>query len=87
MSAGEEKEAICVIQQSINPAVLTEDSLDILEYINDHQYHVDITRIGIEDHFVTHGNINKLKEVEQIDLNTLMQTIEQKYQEDNYETR
>ncbi|MEE0831499.1 MAG: 1-deoxy-D-xylulose-5-phosphate synthase [Longicatena sp.] len=59
----------------------------ILEYINDHQYHVDITRIGIEDHFVTHGNINKLKEVEQIDLNTLMQTIEQKYQEDNYETR
>ena len=33
------------------------------------------------------SNINKLKEVEQIDLNTLMQTIEQKYQEDNYETR
>ena len=53
---GEEKEAICVIQQSINPTVLTEDSLDILEYINEH--FVDIIFLGFEGESQTFINEN-----------------------------
>ena len=59
----------------------------ILEFINDHHYQNDITRIGIKDHFVTHGHINQLKQAEQIDLDTLIATIKEKYQEYNNETR
>ena len=53
---GEEKEAICVIQQAQNPIELTEDSLDILEYINEH--FVDIIFLGFEGASQTFINEN-----------------------------
>lgn len=59
----------------------------ILEFMNDHSYHNKVIRLGIEDHFVTHGSIAQLKKVEKIDLNTLFQKIDQINQEENDETR
>lgn len=53
---GEEKEAICVIQQTQKPIELTEDSLDILEYINEH--FVDIIFLGFEGASQTFINEN-----------------------------
>ena len=57
----------------------------ILEFMNQYHYHNDVTRIGIEDHFVTHGSIAQLKKQEKIDIQTLIQTIESKYKEHYHE--
>ncbi len=40
----------------------------ILEYANDHHVHPTITRLGIDDHFVCHGNTQVLRQQESIDL-------------------
>lgn len=47
----------------------------ILEFANDHAYKHPIKRIGIEDHFVPHGSLVKLKQLENIDIDTLFLVI------------
>lgn len=48
----------------------------INEYANDHHYNQSIKRIGIEDHYVTHGSISQLKRIEKIDINYLLEVLE-----------
>lgn len=47
----------------------------ILEYYNDTSQHVPLIRIGIDDHFVTHGSVSELRKAEGIDLNHLFDVI------------
>ncbi len=46
----------------------------VLEWCCDEKIHMDITRIGIDDHFVTHGAMNLLRIEQKIDINTVYQT-------------
>ena len=47
----------------------------ILAYQNDHHYHANIKRIGIEDHFVPQGSLPQLRKREKIDLPSLFEEI------------
>ncbi|MDE6476009.1 MAG: 1-deoxy-D-xylulose-5-phosphate synthase, partial [Erysipelotrichaceae bacterium] len=48
----------------------------ILEYCNDHGFSSScIERIGIQDHFVGHGDLASLRKQEKIDLQTLMEKL------------
>ncbi len=47
----------------------------ILEYCNDQKYCVNLTRMGIQDHFVGHGSLPQLKKKEGIDMNSLFDRI------------
>lgn len=49
----------------------------IAEFVLDNKLNVSLERIGIEDHYVTHGNVDILKEKENISLNTLKSRIEE----------
>ncbi|MDH6366360.1 MULTISPECIES: 1-deoxy-D-xylulose-5-phosphate synthase [unclassified Breznakia] len=42
----------------------------VLEYANDHNIDANIVRLGIDDHFVCHGNTQVLRQVEHIDLDS-----------------
>ena len=47
----------------------------ILEFMADHHYTISVTRIGLEDKFVTHGPIKKLNERCGLDVNHIKQII------------
>ncbi|MCK9342745.1 MAG: 1-deoxy-D-xylulose-5-phosphate synthase [Massilibacteroides sp.] len=47
----------------------------ILEFMADHHYTTSVTRIGLEDNFVTHGPIKKLNERCGLDVNNIKQII------------
>ncbi len=47
----------------------------ILEYCNDYGLSYNMIRIGIQDHFVSHGQLSLLREYEQIDMQTLFKEI------------
>ena len=47
----------------------------VLEYYNDHKIQVFIKRIGIKDHFVSHGSVAQLRKSEHIDSNSVFQVI------------
>lgn len=44
----------------------------ILEYFETQQKHVHLKRIGISDHFVTHGSLRELREHENLDVNHVL---------------
>ena len=49
----------------------------ILEWLNQHHLSLNIKRIGIEDHFVTHGSLPELRKYENIDINSLFECVNQ----------
>ena len=49
----------------------------ISEFVVDNHLHVDVHRIGIGDHFVTHGNTALLKEIENISIEKVIDKIEE----------
>lgn len=57
----------------------------IVEYANDHGLKNTFVRIGLQDHFVEHGSIPKLRKVEQVDLGTLFQVIKDMLKEHSCE--
>lgn len=53
----------------------------ISEFAEDHSIKADIKRIGIEDHYVTHGSVNVLKEQEGLTMKHIQDIIEDFYGE------
>jgi 1-deoxy-D-xylulose-5-phosphate synthase len=49
----------------------------ILEWTNQNNTYLHIKRIGIEDHFVTHGSLPELRKYENIDISTLFNLVKQ----------
>jgi 1-deoxy-D-xylulose-5-phosphate synthase len=49
----------------------------ILEWTNENNTHLNISRIGIDDHFVTHGSLPELRKYENIDISSLFNLIKQ----------
>lgn len=49
----------------------------ILEWLNLNNLHLDLKRIGIKDHFVTHGSLPELRKYENIDISSLFDLINQ----------
>ena len=47
----------------------------VMEWMNDHGYHPQITRMGLPDNFVEHGSINELREIVGLDINSIKQAI------------
>lgn len=47
----------------------------IVEYANDHQLHTNFIRLGIKDHYVTHGSLPQLRKLEHLDMNSLCDLI------------
>lgn len=47
----------------------------LLEYFNQENLNVKFKRIGIEDHFVTHGSMPELRKIEGIDITTALETM------------
>ncbi len=47
----------------------------VMEWLNDHGYHPQITRMGLPDNFVEHGSINELREIVGLDINSIKQAI------------
>ena len=50
----------------------------VLEFMSDKQYSdtdVHVHRIGIEDKFITHGSINELQEIAEINPESILKTI------------
>ncbi|WP_416324853.1 1-deoxy-D-xylulose-5-phosphate synthase [[Eubacterium] hominis] len=47
----------------------------ILEYVNDHKLHQEFIRLGIDDHYVTHGSLPQLRKLEHLDMNSLCELI------------
>ena len=43
----------------------------VLEWMEDHGYHPDITRMGLPDHFVEHGTIPQLREITRLDVESI----------------
>lgn len=43
----------------------------ILEYANDHKLETEFIRLGISDHYVTHGSLPQLRKLEHLDINSL----------------
>ena len=52
-------------------------SCAMLQYINDHDIHKHLIRMGIRDHFVEQGSIAQLRKAEKIDINSLFRKIEE----------
>lgn len=50
----------------------------ILEYCNDHNLNKKFIRLGIDDHFVTHGSLPQIRKLEKIDITTLFDVITDK---------
>ncbi len=49
----------------------------ILEWLNLNNLHLNLKRIGIKDHFVTHGSLPELRKYENIDISSLFDLINQ----------
>lgn len=49
----------------------------VLEWLNQNNAYLNIKRIGIKDHFVTHGSLPELRKYENIDISTLFNLINQ----------
>jgi len=49
----------------------------ILEWLNQNNASLNIKRIGIKDHFVTHGSLPELRKHENIDISSLFNLIKQ----------
>jgi len=49
----------------------------ILEWLNQNNANLNIKRIGIKDHFVTHGSLPELRKYENIDISSLFNLIKQ----------
>ena len=48
----------------------------VLEWMSDHGYHPQITRMGIPDEFVEHGTVAQLREIIGLDNESIRKTIE-----------
>ena len=48
----------------------------ILEWMSDHEYRPQITRMGIPDEFVEHGTVAQLREIIGLDNESIRKTIE-----------
>jgi 1-deoxy-D-xylulose-5-phosphate synthase len=49
----------------------------ILEWLNQNNAYLNMKRIGIKDHFVTHGSLPELRKYENIDISSLFNLINQ----------
>jgi len=49
----------------------------VLEWLNQHNAYLNLKRIGIKDHFVTHGSLPELRKYENIDISSLFELINQ----------
>ena len=50
----------------------------VTEWMNDHDYHPSITRLGIPDAFIEHGTVEQLQHIVGIDAESIATTISQK---------
>ncbi|WP_075876313.1 1-deoxy-D-xylulose-5-phosphate synthase [Merdibacter massiliensis] len=72
-----------ILYRDIPIIVYESDMLDgglscaMLQYINDHDIHKHLIRMGIRDHFVEQGSIAQLRKAEKIDINSLFRKIEE----------
>ncbi|MEG1066792.1 MAG: 1-deoxy-D-xylulose-5-phosphate synthase [Erysipelotrichaceae bacterium] len=74
-----------MLDQIINsklPVIIYESDIEagglssaILEYCNDNYKNMNFIRVGIKDHYVTHGSLPQLRKLEKIDINTLFDKI------------
>jgi len=49
----------------------------ILEWMSDHDFHPDVRRVGIPDHFVEHGTVDQLRHLIKMDKDSLKTIIEE----------
>ena len=47
----------------------------VLEWMNDHGYHPQITRLGLPDEFVEHGTVEELQHIVGIDKEAIIAAI------------
>lgn len=47
----------------------------VTEWMSDHSYHLEITRLGIPDSFIEHGTVEQLQQIVGIDAESIAQTI------------
>ena len=47
----------------------------VLEWMSDHDYHPNIIRLGLPDHFVTHGTVSELRKLVGLDIESLAKVI------------
>ena len=47
----------------------------VLEWMNDHGYEVEVTRMGLPDYFVEHGTIDQLREIIGLDNESIKKAI------------
>ena len=47
----------------------------VLEWMSDHGYHPQITRMGIPDHFIEHGTVTQLREIVHLDTESIKNAI------------
>ncbi len=47
----------------------------VLEWMNDHNYYPQVTRLGLPDHFVEHGTVAQLQHLVGIDVEGIVQTL------------
>ena len=47
----------------------------VLEWMNDHGYHPQITRLGLPDEFVEHGTVEELQHIVGIDKEAILAAI------------
>ena len=47
----------------------------VTEWMSDHNYHPEITRLGIPDSFIEHGTVEQLQQIVGIDAESIAQTI------------
>ena len=47
----------------------------VLEWMSDHGYQPAITRMGLPDHFVEHGDVDQLRQIVGLDIESIQRTI------------
>ena len=47
----------------------------VLEWMSDHGYHPQVTRLGIPDDFIEHGKVSELREIVGLDKNSIQKSI------------
>ena len=77
-----DEEILKEVAQRFKRIVTIEDSARIgglgtavLEWMSDHGYHPEITRLGIPDHFVEHGTVAQLREIVHLDIESIKKAI------------
>ena len=47
----------------------------VIEWLNDHDYNIPVTRIGLPDEFVEHGTVSQLREIVGMDNESIKKAI------------